>query len=225
MGLWRTRHHSEEMLEKDFKAQARVIEKAFDIVDECIDLFDQRAADDDYHRVCGLVLAKARNYALGVYSLILDGLGQEAGALLRLLIECHELLTYFRLDPNRISKAINNNLPKAGKRAQSINGHFKELRDHLNENASHSSFSYHALNHLLDKPEMRIRKEQPMLPVVLFRNTRNFFLQFLLMSIEATECLQAAEMRSADKQAAAIDALRLEAISVFKLDERVLANT
>ena len=224
MGLWGTRHHSMKMLAKDFKQQAKAIEKSFTIVDECIDLFNTKAGDDDFHRVCGFVLAKARNYALGVYGLILDGLGQEAGALLRPFIEYHELLKYFRLEPGRVQQVIDDKLPSAGKRAQLIEGYFHELRKNLNDNASHSSFSYHALNHLLDKPDMTIRKEQPMLPKVLFVNMGDFFVQMILMATEAINCLQTAEMGSAEKQAEDIVRLKNEGISFFKLDERVAAR-
>ncbi len=210
-----------EMLEKDFKQQAKAIEKIFVIVDECIDLFNDKAGEDEFHRICGLVMAKARNYALGAYGLILDGLGQEAGALLRPFIEYHELLIYFRLEPSRVQQAIDNNLPSAGKRAQIIAGSFHEFRKYLNDNASHSSFSYHALNHLLDKPDMTIRKEQPMLPKVLFRNMGDFFVHMLLMAIEAINCLQTAEIGCAEKQAENIEQLRIEGIEIFKLNERV----
>jgi hypothetical protein len=209
-----------EMLAKDFKEQARAIESVFEVVDECIDLFNEKAGEDDFHRVCGLVLAKARNYALGAYGLILDGLGQEAGALLRPFIEYHELLTYFRLDPKRVEEAISDKLPSAGKRAQLIEGYFHEFRKYLNDNASHSSFSTHSLNHLFDKPSMSIRKEQPMLPKVLFRNMGDFFVQMELMAIEAINCLQTADMGSAENQAEAIEKLRVNGIEVFKLNER-----
>lgn len=170
MGLWKTRHHSMEMLAKDFKEQGRAIERSFAVIDKCIDLFDQKAREDDFHSICCVVLTKARNYALGAYGLILDGLGQEAGALLRPFIEYHELLTYFRLDPSRVKQAIDNNLPSAGKRAQIIEGYFHEFRNYLNENASHSSLSDYSISHLFEKTDMTIRKEQPMLPSVLYRN-------------------------------------------------------
>lgn len=220
MGLWRTRHHSLEMLAKDYKQQGKAIEGVFFIIDECIDLFNKKAGHDDFHRICGLVLAKARNYALGTYGLILDGLGQEAGALVRPFIEYHELLIYFRLDPTRIQQAIDDSLPSAGKRAQLIEGYFHEFRKYLNDHASHTAFSYHALNHLLDKPKMTIRKEQPMLPHVLFQNMGDFFVQMLLIAIEAIYCLQTAELGSADQQAGAIEALQIEGVTLFRLYER-----
>ena len=210
-----------EMLAHEFKQQARVIERSFAIVDECIDLFDSKAGEDDFHRICGLVLAKARNLALGSYGLILDGLGQEAGALLRPFVEYHELLTYFRLDPQRVQQAIDDKLPSAGKRAELIEGCFHEFRKYLNDNASHSSFSYHALNHLLYKPDMTIRKEQPMLPKVLFRNMGDFFAHMLLITVEAINCLQTAKIGSAEMQAESIEQLHKEGVVVFKLNERI----
>ena len=209
-----------EMLAKEYRQQGKAIEEAFFIIDECIDLFDRKAGDDDFHRICGLVLAKARNYALGAYGLILDGLAQEAGALVRPFIEYHELLIYFRKDPSRVQEAINDRLPRAGERAQLIDGSFHGFRQYLNEHASHSSFSHHALNHLLEKPEMTIRKEQPMLPKVLFRNMGDFFVQMILLEIEAVNCLQTAELGSAEAQAVAVDDLWIKGIHIFRLDER-----
>jgi hypothetical protein len=76
-----------EMLAKGYKQQGKAIEAVFAVIDECIDLFNAKAGNDDFQRICGLVLAKARNYGLGTYGLILDGLGQEAGALVRPFIE------------------------------------------------------------------------------------------------------------------------------------------
>lgn len=217
MGLWKTRHHSMEMLAKDFKEQAKAIEEAFEAIDDCINLFDEKAHEDNYYLICGLVLAKARNLGLGMYGLMLDGLGQEAGALMRPFIEYHELLKYFRLDPSRIEEAMKEKLPPAGKRAQLIEGYFKEFRDHLNQHASHSSFSDFSLNHLIDKTNMVIRKEQPMLPKVLFKNIGDFFIQMILLAIEAIQCL---DQNKHIELAKKIEKLRTDGVIIFKLDER-----
>jgi len=221
MGLWKTRHHSMEMLAKEFKEHGKIIERAFLIIDECIDLFNAKAGSDDYHRICGIVLAKARNYALGTYGLILDGLAQESGALVRPLIEYQELLKYFSLDPARVQEAISDTLPSAGKRAQLINGYYKNIREHLNTHASHSSFSYHALNHLFDKPEMTIRKEQPLLPKVLYKNMGTFFVQMVLLTTEAINCLQSAQMGSAENQAEAIESLKSMGMILFERNKHL----
>jgi len=221
MGLWKTRHHSMQMLAKDFTEQAKAIEEAFDAVDECIDLFDKKSHEDNFYLICGLVLAKARNLGLGMYSLMLDGLGQEAGALMRPFIEYHELLKYFRLDPSRIEEAMESKLPSAGKRAQLIDGYFKEFRDHLNQHASHSSFSDFSLNHLIDKSDMVIRKEQPMLPKVLYKNIGDFFVQMILLAIEAIQCLN---QHNHIELAKKIEKLRTDGFTLFKLDERPEIN-
>jgi hypothetical protein len=220
MELWGTRKKAVEMLAGEFAPQAKAIEDLFLVLDECIELFDKKAEADDFCRVCGLCLAKARNLALGAYGLILDGLGQEAGALIRPFIEYHELLTYFRLDPSRVQQAINDKLPSAGKRAQLIAGSFQGFREHLNSHASHSSFSEYSLSHLLDKKEMKIRKEQPMLPAVLFRNMGDFFVQLILLSYEAVNSLQTYELGYAENQADRVLKLREIGIDVFRLAER-----
>jgi len=220
MGLWRTRHKSMEWLAKGFKPQAAAIVGAFVIIDECIDLFDLNS-NNDYCRICGLTLAKARNYALGAYGLILDGLGQEAGALMRPFIEYYELLVYFREDPGRVQQAIDGKLPSAGNVAKKIEGDLQGFRQYLNDNASHSSYSHYSLNHLLDKPDMKIRKEQPFLKDVLFRNMGDFFVQLVLLAIEAINCLQTHKMGIAAQQAQRITDLQEQGIKLFKLEERV----
>jgi len=47
-------------------------------------------------RVCAAVTMKGRNLALGCYSLALDGLAQESGAILRPCSKSIELLEYLR---------------------------------------------------------------------------------------------------------------------------------
>lgn len=220
MGLWRTRHRSMEWLAKDLKPQAEAIVNAFNIIDECIERFDSNS-EDDYCRICGLTLAKARNFALGAYGLILDGLGQEAGALIRPFIEYHELLVYFRKDPTRVQQAIENKLPYAGAVAKKIQGDFQDFRQYLNDNASHSSYSEYSLKHLVDGPEMRIRKEQPFLEAVLFRNMADFFVQLVLLGIEAINCLQTYRIGLAEDLARSVTELRVHGIEVFRLEERV----
>jgi len=76
MGLWRTRHKSMEWLAKGFKPQATAIVDAFGIIDGRIDLFDSNS-DNDFCRVFGITLAKARNFALGAYGLILDAVSNK----------------------------------------------------------------------------------------------------------------------------------------------------
>lgn len=217
MELWSTRNKALEILAGEYAPQAKAIEDLFLVIDECIELFDRRAGDDDFCRICGLTLAKARHLALGAYSLILDGLGQEAGALIRPFIEYQELLTYYRMDTSRVQQAISNDLPSAGKIAQLIEGCFQEIREHFNSHASHSSFSAHSLSHLFNMKDMKIRIEQPMLPSVLFRNMASFFVQLLLLAEEAIYCLQTYQSGYAENQACRALELRMTGRMAFLL--------
>ena len=90
--LWDTRRQAEAALNGDLKAFARLFDETFAAVDQCIVRLE--GLDDPFGRVCALVLIKARNLGLGCYSLSLDALAQEAGALFRPLIECLELLAF-----------------------------------------------------------------------------------------------------------------------------------
>lgn len=190
MELWTTRQTSWVYLKSD-RQQSRleVLLAEIELLDRCIDEYESRAKSDTYARVCGLTLLKAKNLAIGSFSLLLDGLGQEAGALLRPMIEYTELLTYFRHFPEMAKKAAENELPKAGERAKAINGLYHALRQHLNENASHSSYSYYSLSHLL-KSDLSFQKMQPFAPLVLDRNVRDFAVQIWLMLYEAALTLE-----------------------------------
>ncbi len=220
MMMWKTRNKSLELLEGDFKGRADIMEEMFSLIDGCIELFEKKSNGDAYHRFCGLTLLKAKNLSLGCYSLFLDGLGQEAGALLRPLIEYNELITYFTLDPSRIQEAMDDNLPSPGKRAQIIEGDFKEFREHLNEHASHSTYSYYSLNHLLDKPTMGFRKVQQMFPKVLDKNIGDLFAHMLLLTREALRCLDTMENGYADSQISIYEELKAKGIREFELDKR-----
>ena len=105
-----------QLHDSDFVERAEVLEKIFSLIDEFIDYYQLKAESDDFHRMCGLTLVKAKHLALGSYSLILDGLGQEAGAFLRPFIKYYELLVYFKMDPGRVQQAVDDRLPIADRR-------------------------------------------------------------------------------------------------------------
>jgi hypothetical protein len=217
VSLWKTRHNSLEILAKDFKPQSIALVESFQVIDECIYEFESHSENDLYLRTCGVVLIKARNLALGIYSLMLDGLGQEAGALMRPFIEYHELLTYFRLDPNRVQEAYNQKLPSAGKRAQIIDGYFKDFREHLNEHASHSSFSDYSIKHIFNLNDLSLKATQPLYPKTLFRNLGDLYVQIALLLFESGYCL---DDRATDGLVRKIEDIRTNGFKVFRLDER-----
>jgi len=200
--------------------EVALVEDTFRITDEIIELFDSRQVDNSYARACGFTLAKARNLELGCLSLVLDGLGQEAGALMRPLLEAHELLVYFRIEPSGVERALRGHLPPAGEIAKRIKGQFHDFRKHLNEHASHFGFSTYSLMHLLDGKELKIRTVQPMLRLVLRRNLRDLWLNMILLLFEAFQCLEARSeyQQYLERIGLKIEELRERARRVYDLD-------
>ncbi|MBL8446099.1 MAG: hypothetical protein JNJ44_01660 [Zoogloeaceae bacterium] len=164
-------------------------------------------------------MLKAKHLAIGAYSLVLDGLAQEAGAIARPLIEYTELLTYFRKFPHMVDSAIDNTLPKAGERAKAISGMFKEFRDHLNTHASHSSYSHHSLAHLLEQGPgtFRFKKAQEMVPHVLDRNIRDVTIQVYFLLREAVLGLEGKEQALFLELASITETLQVKLIQEFDL--------
>jgi len=224
MDLWATRKASLDLLYSDLVEQRIIIEKAFKIIDESIDFFNKHAKDDQYSRICGLTLAKARSYALGAYGMILDNLGQEAGALMRPFLEYYELLIYFSVDPARVEQAVDDNLPSAGKRAKLINSDFKGFREYLNRNASHSSYSFHSSRHQIDVDSLSIKITQLFAPTVLFRNLGDFFFQLILLCFQAAICISVKEYQAGYELSQQIGRLRDDGGESFKLKERLDAG-
>jgi hypothetical protein len=116
--MWTTRREAENALEGPLEPFERLLHEAFSLIDETIPKLE--GINPPFGTVCALVLVKGRNLAFGCYSLSLDALAQEAGALFRPLIESVELLTYLELDPTRVTEAVEERLPKAGKIAERI---------------------------------------------------------------------------------------------------------
>jgi hypothetical protein len=184
--LWDTRRQAEVALGEELKPYADLLNEAFASVD--ISASRLASLDDPFGRVCALVLIKARNLGLGCYSLSLDALAQESGALFRPLIECLELLAYFRLDPRRVNEALEDRLPTAGVVAKKIEGKFKDLRDYLNAHASHLSLHPEAVMHLVDFKAGRLRTAQPHSSAVLGQNLRTLLSVLVWLAIEAANC-------------------------------------
>jgi hypothetical protein len=146
--LWATRRLAEHALAGNLKQGAEAFQEAFAVLDECLQQLVN--VDTPFTCACTLSCKKGRRLGLGCYSLILDGLAQEAGALLRPMIETIEQLTYFREDPARASQAAPGKMFSAGAIAKAIQGDFKPFRDALNEDASHFGFSDESTRHIQD---------------------------------------------------------------------------
>lgn len=214
--FWSARQASWAYLSERHPSRVAVVLQLFEFLDKCVDEYEGKADSDPYARICGLTLLKAKNIAYGSLSLLLDALGQEAGALLRPFIEYTELLTYFRQFPEEVEKAAENDLPKAGKRAKAIGGLHQEFRDHLNEHASHSSYSHYSLSHLLT-PDLTFRKSQKFVPHVLNRNLADWAVQVWFLLHEAILGLQHLNFNRLVELATAADRLKGRMIHVFEL--------
>lgn len=219
--LWSTREAALKELSGAMAQEAALISDTFALIDEIVQLFDSQRDENAFARVCSLSLAKARNLAVGCYSLVLDGLAQEAGALMRPLLEAHELLVYVRLDASRVQEVLERRLPLAGVIAKRIEGKFRDFREHLNTHASHFSFTDYSLRHIFDRTESRIKVVQPMVPAVIRRNVRDLWLNMMLLLVDAFECLAADEAFESRLQGIAerAEEIRQRGLSVFELEK------
>jgi len=151
MDMWSVRNQALADLASNLPQESEVIEEAFGLLDKCIEhLFSSATGEyEKFAIVCCHTLIKAHRFALGCYSLCLDGLAQEAGALLRPLIETWQQLIFYRQKPERIELALANRLPQAGDIAREINeelhNELRGLRTYLNTTASHFSFQEESL--------------------------------------------------------------------------------
>lgn len=149
MDIWEPRRQSERILHAELATERELVEQLFATTDLILQEFDQQR-ESIVARVAGLALLKAKRLALAIYSLIIDCIGQEAGALFRPLLETWEFLIYLRQDPSRAQEVIEDRVPKAGEIAKRIGAKFKSLRDHLNQHAAHLAFSFESMTHLMD---------------------------------------------------------------------------
>lgn len=217
MDLWKARNDAITYLNANRTAQVCVLLDIFGTIDSCIDSYEDKSDKDEYSLVCGLTLLKAKNLAIGSYSLILDGLAQEAGSLMRPFIEYMELLTYFGKFPEKVSRAISNNLPNAGERAKAIMGNYKEFRDHLNKHASHSSYSDYSFAHLREPGSLKFKKLQRAFPQVIDINLQNLTIHTYCLLKEAVISLERVNSLTFYELAERVDALRLRLIDEFAL--------
>lgn len=218
MELWKTRTDALSYLETHCPLRLAVLREVFEIIDRSIDTYESMSDSNSYARICGLTLLKGKHLAVGAYSLILDGLAQEAGALLRPFIEYTELLTYFRKFPEMVDRAVDNDLPKSGERAKAINGIYRDFRKHLNAHASHSSYSHYSLSHLLEPGTLRFKKQQCAVPNVLDRNLRDFVIQLYLLLHEGVIGLEKLNVSEYEPLAANTDQLKEQLLKVFELN-------
>ena len=205
-------------LEGELSDVRLLLDELFALVDEAAETMDP--VDSQFGRVTALIIVKARFLAQAYYSLALDGLAQEAGALLRPLIECLELLEYLRLDPERVQEALDGRLPSAGTIAMRIDGQLKDVRDYLNQHASHLSVAPESARHLMrfdaDGQRTVLQLQQPFEPAVLLKNLGSLFAVFTMVAIEAINCTAVARCPTAGDMTDHVVGLRDRGHWLFK---------
>lgn len=184
--LWATRRQAEAALAGELKPFADLLDEAFAAVDSSAARLESLGYP--FGLVCAVVVIKARNLGLGCYSLSLDAVAQEGGALFRPLIEHLELLTYFKLDRARVNEALEDRLPSAGEIARRIEGKLQGVRQYLNTHASHLSLSPESIKHVVDVRTGRLRPTQPYSATVLRENLRVLLGILVSIAIEAINC-------------------------------------
>jgi hypothetical protein len=219
MSLWNIRDKALKELDKVLKNEAEMLREGFSLLDECIARLETEHASEPYARVCALSLIKARNLLLGSYSLSIDGLAQEAGALLRPFIEAFEKMVYFNEDRSRIEEAIEDRLPSAGEIAKRIQGQFKTLREHLNQHSSHFGLTYESARHLIDWNTLKFMTVQPYSRKVLRANLKTIFTFLVFLNVQAIECLYNLGDKSANEIADRCDSCKTKGFELF--DESV----
>lgn len=167
--MWDTRTRHLTALKSEFKSLSESLDRAFELLDRVIDAFSDTLARKpeehvDYLIICGCTVTKAKNLALGVFSLMLDGLGQEAGAIGRPLVECIEKLEYYVQDPSRADAMISSKAPRHGALARLIERPQQQLRNYFSDHASHVAYTIDAMRHLVNwssPQEGLFRRDQP----------------------------------------------------------------
>jgi len=217
MTIWQTREQSQAALDNGLNGYREYVEGALSRLDGIIASFERRQVESLFFRVCGLTLVKARSYIVGLYSLCLDGLGQEAGALLRPLVEAYEALVYFRLEPGGVAQAAEGKLPTAGAIAKKISGRFQNMRGYLNKHASHFSFSEESMTHLIDFSTLEWRISQPYMEHPLKTNMGVVFGVAMLVLMEGINCLSVGGAASIDELAAEAEEFRDKGIAFLRV--------
>ena len=191
--MWNYREQSLAALEGALRDEAALIRDGLDLVNTCIKLLAAEPQDGPYARIYALILVKAKHFAFACFTLTLDGLSQESGALLRLWIEAIELLHYLNADPappGRFEEFWLRKLPSAGNIAKAIGGHFQSLRSQLSSTASHFSVTPDAMRHLVDPITGEIREEQRFSLGVVRTNLQTNFYFLYFLSVEALVALK-----------------------------------
>ena len=215
--IWQAREMAISLLAQELRSERDLFGDGFAALDTLIERYNGRLNSVQHLEICGLILVKGRNLCHCCLSLVLDGHGQEAGAILRPLIECFELLEYFHQDPTRINEALTKQtLPKAGDVARAIDGTFHALRRYLNSNTSHLSLEIESVRHLIDSSNGKLKSAQFVDAISLRRNLEMVIAFQYFIGCAATNCLQVVDSQNVDDLGDVFDNLRKRSTELFR---------
>jgi hypothetical protein len=214
MKMWEARQQAVAATETELRNEAKLLDTAFRLLDRAIDSVAMKSSADNYASVVLVILVKAKHLAMASYSLALDSLGQEAGALARVWIEALELLRYLALDTSRVQEVFEQRLPSPGAIGKKIKGQAQVLRNLFNESASHFGFNMRSIIHIVNPETRAVRTAPEFNARVLHANMTvvYWFLHFTL--VEAVIALGVAGVPNED-MASLVDDLKKIAQDVF----------
>lgn len=188
------------------EAASAHVGEAIAVVDRALRRLER--IDSPLARAGGLTILKARNLAHAMRILCIEGLAQEAGGLLRNLIEANELAAYIRISPEHLREALEDRLPPAGVRARRIGGSHKSLREYLNRHAAHVSLSFESTIHLIDVSRSGFRLARVPSAKVVRTNLGMLYIFVVSTAFEAIRCLAVVSREVPRGLAAKAEALR-----------------
>jgi hypothetical protein len=212
--MWEPREKALAATNSQLRNEAQFLDTGFRLLDRAIERLTRTSEEDNYISVAVVILIKAKHLALASYSLALDALGQEAGALARVWIEALELLRYLALDTSRVQEVFEERLPSPGAIGKKIDGQAQGLRNLFNESASHFRFDVRSILHIAN-PDTRAIRTVPEFKLNVFKANVTvvyWFLHFTL--VEAIIAMGAAGIPNQDL-AELVDDLKSIAQDVF----------
>jgi hypothetical protein len=204
-------------IENSLKSEYETLVNAFELLDICIEYFCNTAEKNENKEQCILAIAccqtliKARAYALGCYSVCLDGFHQQVKALLRPLTQALELMIYFRQDPTRahfVYPKCQEDKLAAGYVAETIGETLKSLRDYLRSFVSPAS----------PQPEYWIGIERSYSQEILKADMRALFSTMWMITRLAAECFFEIGLQD-DHLSDILNYVQQRGLAVFQLAE------
>jgi hypothetical protein len=215
MDLWSTRTESLAAISGVLQDEGRLVSDLLSVLAASAEALATAPESTPLSRVAGICIVKSRNLGLASFSLCLDALAQEAGAVMRPLVECVELLAYVRASPSHLQQAIDGRLPNAGTRARIVDGNLQEWRDHFNAHSSHFRLTPESVRHLLNSDTSALRIVQPYSQYVLRENLRSLSALLLMCALEAIRAVDECAPHAAPSLATEGERLRGEALRMY----------